>query len=89
MGASAPRRLVLACPIGPWSTLETHGESNAISSLFVVDKRLRLTQRECWSCVVGDRSSCRQHRRDQRPGCIGQICIVQLAGIDVNGITRR
>jgi hypothetical protein len=24
---------------------------------------------------------CRQYRRDQRPGCIGQICIVELVDI--------
>src|SRR6516162_11758079 len=28
---------------------------------------------------------CRQHRRDQRPGCIGQICIIELVDIGANG----
>src|SRR5260221_11987618 len=27
---------------------------------------------------------CRQYRRDQRPGCIGQICIVELVDIVFN-----
>src|SRR5271157_6041422 len=39
----------------PCSRLEILGEANAIGSLFVEDKRLRLTQRECWLCVVGRR----------------------------------
>ena len=83
---SAARRCPPKCgACGLSRALETLGEANAIGSLFAVDRRLRSHSANVdftWSATG---PCCRQHRRYQRPGCIGQICIIELVDIGANG----